>query len=105
MNSGIRINKCEDRLVSIHSQRLSPLNAQIVLEDDVLHSFYSVGIFENRAIVTFHLIPENQIRGNQVHEIVSASANTKDLFEQLSKIDTEWKKQIVKMQDFVNKCS
>jgi hypothetical protein len=61
VNSGITINRCEPRLVSIHSQRLSPLNSQLSLEENRLHSFYSLGIHENRCIITYHLIPESQV--------------------------------------------
>jgi len=85
--AGISVEKLEKRIVSVHFQSFSPQNAQIRLKKDyAIHSFFTVGQFENRCVISFHVIPGDEQIGDSIRNVIQENQNLGDVLNKFSEL-------------------
>ena len=66
---------------------LSPENAQLKLLDDVFyHSFFSVACHGDRKVITFHVIPSNEILEHDISHTIGKCNTLQDLIVNLNDV-------------------
>jgi len=102
INGGIKIGKLKRRIVGIHSMSFSTLNAQLLLEDVTLYSFYSVAKESLNSIVAYHVIPGSQKLSSDIYKVSSSTNNLYDLLLSLSKLGLEMNKEVEKIVKIIS---
>lgn len=95
---------------------------QVLLEDGVLHRFFIVAKYENRCIVSYHIIPETEVcpfmiylvaineftfcscqeQQQQFPHVIENSRNLHEVMEGLSNIDSQSRDAVARMSELLS---
>jgi len=83
---GMPFNQVECRSICIHDMKFSPANCQLqLLEDQECYSFFTICRYQNRQILAFHVLPQNEDIEKQIEEKIK---NSNTLGQLLSSLDS-----------------
>jgi len=92
-SAGIPFGRLGSRLVAIHDQKFSPLNAQLALEPGKLRSFYCFGKYEERCVLSYHIVPAHKNQSDILEKVISEANSLYEVVDGISNIDLELREE------------
>lgn len=90
MDGGMPFDDMDDRTACIHSMLFSPENCQFQVEyEKEVSFFFSYCVFDERAVLCFHVVPLNEEKENQLRKLSSDSKYVGQLIEELKKFQPQ----------------
>eukprot|EP01116_Phalansterium_solitarium_P020598 TRINITY_DN6125_c0_g1_i2.p1 TRINITY_DN6125_c0_g1~~TRINITY_DN6125_c0_g1_i2.p1 ORF type:complete len:299 (-),score=23.59 TRINITY_DN6125_c0_g1_i2:46-942(-) len=87
VNGGMPFDRLGARLVGIHGRAFSPLNAQILLSDAPIHTFFALATSNTECVVSYHVIPESDRQEELLSQAVAGSDTLKQCLDSIELVD------------------